>query len=73
MRGDDWLDDHEYPDEDDIEAFGDDSPADNDPLTIGYVGETRPSFWTTGRIIFLIVGLLLIGALLLPLLLQLPR
>ena len=73
MRRDDWIDDDEYPDDDDVEAFGEDSPPDNDPLTIGYVGRSRPSFWTQGRIILLIVSLVLITALLLPLLLQLLR
>jgi hypothetical protein len=71
MRRDDWIDDDEYPDEDDIEAFGEDSPPDNHPLTIGYVGNSRPSFWTKGRIILLITGLVLIGAFVLPLLLPL--
>lgn len=61
-----WLDDNEYPDEKDIEEFGDDAPVDYDPLTIGYVGKSRPSFWTTKRIILLIVGLILVAALLLP-------
>ena len=70
MPRDDWIDDDEYPDEDDIEAFGDDSPPDNHPLTIGHVGGSRPGFWTKGRIALLVVVLLLIGALLLPSLLQ---
>ncbi len=65
---DDWLDDNEYPSDADIEAFGDFSPIDYDPLTIGYVGDSRPSFWTTKRIILLLVALLIIGALTLPLL-----
>ena len=73
MSHDDWINDDEYPDEDDIEAFGEDSPPDDDPLTIGYVGDTRPGFWTRGRIVLLVVGLILIGALLLPLLSQLLR
>lgn len=71
MRRDDWIDDDEYPDDDDIEAFGEDSPSDNHPLTIGYVGSSLPPFWTIGRVVLLIVGLLLISALLLPLLSQL--
>ena len=73
MAHDDWINDDEYPDEDDIEAFGEDSPPDDDPLTIGYVGDFRPGFWTRGRIVLLIVGFILIGALLLPLLSQLLR
>lgn len=71
MRRDDWIDPDEYPDDADIEAFGDDSPPDDDPLTIGYVGDLRPPFWTTGRIVILIVALLVIGALVLPPLLRL--
>ena len=43
-RDDDWINDEEYPDDKDIEAFGDDSPPDDDPLTIGYVGDTALSF-----------------------------
>jgi len=66
----DWLDADEYPDDKDIEDFGDDSPIDYDPLTIGYVGDSRPSFWTKRRIIVLIVVLIMVGALLLPFVLQ---
>lgn len=68
MRDDSWLNDDEYPDERDMEAFGDDSPVDYDPLTIGYVGDSRPPFWTPKRIALLIGVLVLLGALLLPLL-----
>lgn len=70
LRDQAWLNDNEYPDEKDIEEFGDDAPPDYDPLTIGYVGDSRPSFWTAKRIILLIVGLILIAAILLPLLLR---
>jgi hypothetical protein len=66
LRDQAWLNADEYPDEKDIEEFGDVSPADYDPLTIGYYGKSRPSFWTSKRIILLIVGLILIAALLLP-------
>jgi len=66
MRHDAWLNDNEYPDEKDIERFGDDSPPDYDPLTIGYVGDARPRFWTTTRIIWLIIILFLLAAFLLP-------
>ena len=38
-RRDDWLDDDEYPSDDDVEHFGEDSPLDYDPLSIGYFGE----------------------------------
>lgn len=72
MYEDAWLDENEYPDDKDVEAFGYDSPDDYDPLTIGYIGDSRPSFWTRRRIVFLIVGLILIGTLLLPLLSNLP-
>ncbi|MDQ7027643.1 MAG: hypothetical protein Q9P44_19030 [Anaerolineae bacterium] len=71
MRYDDWIDDDEYPDDEDIEAFGYDSPPDNDPLTIGYVDDSRPAFWTTRRIVLLIVILIIFGALLFPSLLRL--
>jgi hypothetical protein len=70
-QNDEWINDNEYPDDADIEAFGDDSPPDNDPLTIGYIGDTRPSFWTMRRIILLVVVLILLSALLLPSLLRL--
>ncbi|MCA9881402.1 MAG: hypothetical protein KC708_00455 [Anaerolineae bacterium] len=60
-----WFSEDEYPDEKDIAEFGDDSPPDYDPLTIGYIGDDRPRFWTPGRIALLIVVLLLIAALLL--------
>lgn len=70
MRYDDViLTDKDYPDAHDIEKFGHDSPADYDPLTIGYVGDYRPPFWTIKRIVFLIVALLIVVALVLPALL----
>ncbi len=68
MQYNDWIDDDEYPDDKDIEAFGDDSPPDYDPLTIGYIGEQRGEFWTTRRIVLLVVVLILLVAWLLPLL-----
>ena len=55
MSHDDWLDDAEYPDDRDIARFGEDSPPDDDPLTIGYVGEGRASFWTPGRLVVAVV------------------
>jgi hypothetical protein len=66
-RRDDWIDEDEYPDERDVEEFGEDSESDNDPFTIGYVGSQRLSFWTTGRIVMLVIALLIIAALILPL------
>lgn len=71
MQNREWLNDNEYPDEKDIEQFGEDSPVDYDPLTIGYVGDNRPRFWTPKRIGLLIIVLLLIGALVLPSVLRL--
>lgn len=68
MNNNTWLNENEYPDEKDIEEFGDDSPVDYDPLTIGYIGDSRPSFWTAKRVVTLLVATLLIGALVLPLL-----
>jgi hypothetical protein len=64
-RRDDWIDDDEYPDDQDVKDFGETSPPDKDPLTIGYMGK-RPSFWTRVRVILLVIVLLLIAALLLP-------
>ncbi len=64
-RLDNWIDEDEYPDDRDVEDFGDESPVDYDPRTIGYVGD-RPAFWTRGRIVLLVVVLLIVAALLLP-------
>lgn len=69
MRYDDWLDESEYPDDDDIAAFGDDSPVDNDPRTIGYVDGVQQPFWTAGRVIVAVMVALLVAALILPFLL----
>ena len=63
---DDWIDDNEYPDDRDVEEFGEESPLDNDPLTIGYIGGQRPSFWTTRRIVLLVIVLIVLAAILLP-------
>jgi hypothetical protein len=59
-RRDDWIDEDEYPDERDIEDFGDYSPYDDDPLTIGYPRGQRPKFWTPTRILIAAVFILLI-------------
>ncbi len=64
-RLDNWIDEDEYPDDRDVEDFGDDSPGDYDPRTIGTVGE-RPLFWTRGRVVLLVVVLVIVAALLLP-------
>lgn len=66
MYDDAWLDDKEYPDEQDIAEFGDDAPPDYDPLTIGYVGDSRPAFWTRRRMMLLVVSLIMIATLLMP-------
>ena len=67
-RDDDWLDDDEYPSDSDVERFGEDSPLDYDPLSIGYYGE-RSSFWTRARIIVAVIAaLLLVVLFILPLL-----
>ncbi len=68
MNNNTWLNENEYPDEKDIEEFGDDSPVDYDPLTIGYIGDSRPSFWTAKRVVILLIAILMIGALVIPLL-----
>lgn len=59
-RDDDWLDADEYPDERDIRALGDESPYDDDPLTIGYVPGVRQPFWTRRRIIVGVIALLIV-------------
>lgn len=58
-RRDDWIDDDEYPSDADMDAFGDDSPGDYDPRTIGYYGD-RPPLLTRGRIIAAVVLLILL-------------
>lgn len=72
-RDDDWIGEDEYPDDRDVEVFGDDSPSDYDPRTIGYVGKRRPGFWTSGRVVLLVVVLLIVAALLLPQIVALLR
>lgn len=59
-RRDDWIDDDEYPDDRDVEDFGETSPYDDDPLTIGYPGRKRRAFWTPLRIIIAIVAVVLL-------------
>ena len=72
-RLDDWIDEDEYPDDKDVEDFGDYSPVDYDPRTIGTLGKRRAGFWTPGRIALLIVVLLMVAALVLPLLVAVLR
>ncbi len=72
-RLDDWIDEDEYPDDKDVEEFGDESPVDYDPRTIGYIGKRRRGFWTTSRLILLGVVILILAALLLPQVINLLR
>jgi hypothetical protein len=60
-----WLDENDYPDEKDIDEFGEDAPPDFEPQTIGFVGNWRPPFWTPRRLVFLIIGGILITLLVL--------
>lgn len=60
-RRDDWLDEDEYPDDRDVDDLGDDSPYDNDPLSIGRVPGLHPPFWTRTRLLVaLLLGLMLL-------------
>ncbi len=59
-RRDDWIDDDEYPDDKDIDDFGEDSPIDYDRLTMGRVGKLRDPFWTRNRIILALIALILL-------------
>ena len=72
-RLDDWIDEDEYPDDRDVADFGDDSPSDDHPLTIGRVPGIRSSRWTLGRVLLVVVALLIVAAMLLPLLRPLLR
>jgi hypothetical protein len=67
-RNDIWINSDEFPDDRDVERFGDDSPYDNDPLTIGYVGRGpyRRRFWTGKRLVIAVVMLILLAAMLGP-------
>ncbi len=68
-RRDDWIDDDEYPSDRDIERFGDDSPFDDDELTLGRV-RRRASYkpvtpgWDRRRVIFTVIVVLLVLSLL---------
>ena len=60
-RREEWLDEDEYPDDRDVDQFGDDSPYDNDALGIGHVSSLHTSFWTRTRIqVVFLFGLLLL-------------
>lgn len=72
-RRDDWIDEDEYPSDGDVEEFGDDSPTDYHPLTIGRVPGVNPPFWTRGKVVLLVIVLLVVASLLLPLILGAVR
>jgi hypothetical protein len=57
---DDWIDDDEYPDDSDMERFGEYSPTDYDPLTVGRAGRRRDPFWTRTRIAMAVVVVVLL-------------
>jgi hypothetical protein len=59
-RPDDWIEDDEYPDERDIADLGEDSPRDDDPLTIGYVGKRRRQRWSARRIAVTVIVVILL-------------
>jgi hypothetical protein len=66
-RRDDWIDDDEYPSDRDVDAFGDDAPFDDDPLTIGKVrtrkrisGYRQSGYWTTNRIVVAVIAAILL-------------
>ncbi|MCA0454632.1 MAG: hypothetical protein LCI00_11735 [Chloroflexi bacterium] len=64
-RRGDWIDEDEYPDERDMDDFGDASPVDYDRSTLGKVGNMRQPYWTKMRIlIVLLAGLVLISIIL---------
>jgi hypothetical protein len=59
-RRGDWIDDDEYPDDSDMERFGEYSPSDYDPLTIGRLGRRRAPFWTRTRVVMAVVVIVLV-------------
>ena len=59
-RSEDWLDEDEYPDDKDVEEFGEESPVDYDPLTMGRVGNLRVPFWTRKRVAVALVVFVLV-------------
>lgn len=62
QRRGDWIDDDEYPDDKDVEDFGDESPVDYDRRTLGRVGDMRQPFWNRTRVFIAIVLLILIAS-----------
>ncbi len=63
-RRDDWIDDDEYPDDADVERYGEDSPGDYDPLTMGRMGRRRAPFWTRTRIVMAVIVIVLVVSIL---------
>jgi hypothetical protein len=61
-RYEDWIDDDEYPDDRDVDDFGDDSPIDRDRLTIGFIPKVTAPFWTRTRIIIAVIAIILVLA-----------
>lgn len=59
-----WIDDDEYPDDSDMERFGEYSASDYDPLTIGRVGRRRGPFWTRTRVVLAIIVIVLVMSIL---------
>jgi len=56
----DWIDEDEYPDDRDVEDFGEESPVDYDRRTMGRVGNLRQPFWTRTRIFIVVILAILI-------------
>ena len=56
----DWIDEDEYPDDRDVEDFGEESPVDYDRRTLGRVGDMRQPFWTKTRVFIVIILAILI-------------
>jgi hypothetical protein len=56
----DWIDEDEYPDDRDVEDFGEESPVDYDRRTMGRVGNMLQPFWTRTRIFIIILLTILI-------------
>jgi hypothetical protein len=63
-RRDDWIDEDEYPDDRDIDRFGEYSPSDYDPLTVGRISRQRAPFWTRTRIVLAVIVVILLVSLL---------
>jgi hypothetical protein len=59
-RSADWIDEDEYPDDRDVEDFGEESPVDCDRRTMGRVGNMRQPFWTRTRIFIVIILAILV-------------